>query len=109
MKTLKIVVAGVLTAAFITAPFTTYAVDAKTQNDTATKAIKAKPYPLSTCVVSGDKLGDMGDTYTFTYKGREIKMCCKDCRKEFDKHPAKYVKKLEAAEKKAKSEAPAAK
>jgi hypothetical protein len=26
-------------------------------------------------------------------------MCCKDCRKDFDKDPAKYIKKLETAEK----------
>ena len=73
----------------------------------ADDAAKPKPYPLKTCVVSGEKLGgDMGDPYVFVYKdknvkddpGREIKFCCKDCRKDFDKDPAKYIKKLEAAE-----------
>jgi len=44
----------------------------------------------------------MGEPYTFTYKDREIKLCCKDCRKDFDKDPAKYIKKIETAEKKAK-------
>ena len=44
----------------------------------------------------------MGEPYTFTYKDREIKLCCKDCRKDFDKNPAKFIKKLEAEEKKAK-------
>src|ERR1043165_7369823 len=63
---------------------------------------KGKPYPLKTCVVSDEKLGgDMGEPYVFTYQGREIKMCCKDCKKDFDKNPAKFMKKLEAAEKKA--------
>ena len=62
---------------------------------------KVKPYPLKTCIVSDEKLGDMGETYVFTHEGREIKMCCKDCRKEFDKDPAKFMKKLDAAEKKA--------
>lgn len=23
-----------------------------------------------------------------------VKLCCKDCRKDFDKDPAKYLKKL---------------
>jgi len=63
------------------------------------KAENAKPYPLKTCVVSGEKLdGDMGKPYVFTYQGREIKLCCNSCLKDFNKEPAKYIKKLEAAE-----------
>lgn len=64
------------------------------------KAPKAKAYPLTTCVVSGEKLeGDMGQSYVFTHEGREIKLCCKSCLKDFKKDPAKYVKKLDEAEK----------
>jgi YHS domain-containing protein len=64
-------------------------------------AAKAKPYLLKTCVVSDEKLGgEMGDPYVFTYEGREVKLCCKSCLKDFNKEPAKYVKKIEAAEKK---------
>jgi YHS domain-containing protein len=63
---------------------------------------KAKPYTLKTCIISGDKLGEMGEAYSFVYKGREIKLCCKSCLKDFNKEPAKYVKKIEEAEKKAK-------
>jgi hypothetical protein len=64
-------------------------------------ATKAKPYPLKTCVVSDEKFGgDMGDPYVFTHAGREVKLCCKACLKDFNKDPAKYVKKMEAAEKK---------
>lgn len=47
------------------------------------------------CIVSGDKLGEMGKPYVFKHEGREIKLCCKDCRKDFDKDPAKYLKKLD--------------
>lgn len=65
-------------------------------------AEKAKPYPLKTCVVSSEKLGgDMGDPYVFTHEGREIKLCCKSCLKDFKKDSAKYIKKIEAAEKQA--------
>jgi hypothetical protein len=65
-------------------------------------AAKVTTYPLKTCVVSGEKLGgDMGDPYVFTYQGREVKLCCKGCLDDFNKSPAKYVKKIEAAEKKA--------
>jgi YHS domain-containing protein len=42
----------------------------------------------------------MGDPYVFTHAGREVKLCCKACLKDFNKDPAKYVKKMEAAEKK---------
>jgi YHS domain-containing protein len=63
-----------------------------------------KPDKLTTCPVSGDKLSEMGKPYTFEYQGREVKLCCKDCKKDFDKDPAKYMKKIAAADK-----APAAK
>ena len=59
---------------------------------------KIKSYPLKTCVVSGEKLGEMGKPYVFTNDTREIKLCCKDCLKDFKKDPDKYVKKLEEAE-----------
>jgi len=62
---------------------------------------KLKPYPLKTCVVSGEKLGEMGDPYVWEYQGREIKFCCKGCVKDFKKDPAKYIKMIEAAEAKA--------
>ncbi len=58
-----------------------------------------KPYPLKTCVVSGEKLGEMGKPYVFTNGTREIKLCCKGCLKDFQKDSAKYLKKIEAAEK----------
>lgn len=61
---------------------------------------KAKPYTPNTCIVSGDKLGEMGKPVVFEYEGQEIKLCCKDCRKDFDKEPAKYMKKLEVKKEK---------
>lgn len=63
---------------------------------------KAKPYPLTTCVTDGEKLGSMGDPYVFTHAGREIKLCCKGCEGDFKKNSAKYLKQLDEAEKKAK-------
>ena len=71
----------------------------------------AKPYLLKTCIVSDEKLdGDMGKPYVFVEKGQEIKLCCKNCLKDFQKDPAKYLKKLADANKAAKestSSAPA--
>jgi YHS domain-containing protein len=54
-----------------------------------------KPYKLDTCIVSGEKLGEMGDPFVFTHEGQEIKLCCKSCKKKFDRNPAAYLKKLE--------------
>ena len=63
---------------------------------------KLKPYTLKICVVSGDKLGEMGDPYVYEYEGREIKMCCKGCLKDFNKDPDKYIKLIDEGEAKAK-------
>jgi YHS domain-containing protein len=67
--------------------------------DAAAKEAAARnPYPLKTCLVSGEKLGgEMGAPYTFVYEDREIKLCCKSCLKTFKKEPAKYMKKLAEA------------
>jgi len=93
MKNLKPIIVAGLTACFAFTPFFGFA---------AEKSEKLKPYPLATCVVSGEKLGEMGKPYVYEYKGREIKFCCKDCLKDFNKDTAKYIKKLEEAEAKAK-------
>lgn len=60
----------------------------------------AKPDLLATCPVSGEKLGEMGAPLTFTYKDQEVKLCCKSCKKKFDKDPEKYIALIRAADKK---------
>jgi hypothetical protein len=57
----------------------------------------AKPYPLKICVVTGEELGKMGEPMRFTYKGQEIKLCCKGCEKKFYADPEKYLEKIAAA------------
>jgi len=95
MTTTKTMVTTILVAAFLTAPLAGLAADAKDK--------KPKPYPLDTCVVSGEKFGgDMGEPYVFTHEGREIKLCCKSCKKDFDKDTAKLVAKVDEAAKKVK-------
>lgn len=56
-------------------------------------------YPLETCVVSGEKLGEMGKPYVFVHDGTEVHLCCEKCRAKFDKNPSKYLAKLAAAKK----------
>ena len=62
-------------------------------------ATPPKPDLLQTCPVSGDKLGDMGKPYVFVYKGQEVKLCCPNCKSDFDKDPGKYMKMIRAADK----------
>jgi YHS domain-containing protein len=62
--------------------------------------VKATPDLLTTCPVSGDKLGEMGKPLIFTYQDQEVKLCCKGCKKDFDKDPAQYLAKIRAADKK---------
>ncbi len=64
------------------------------------KAEKPKPYPLKICMVADEKLGEMGDPFVFVHEGQEIKLCCKSCKKDFDKDPKKFLKKLEKDDKK---------
>ena len=71
----------------------------------AADSAQDKPaYPLKTCVVSGEKLGSMGKSYVHSYEGREVQFCCKGCLKDFNKDPQKYLKKLDPAADKAKSQ-----
>jgi YHS domain-containing protein len=93
MKPIKNLTAALLILGVLAGPFSALAADQKP---------KLKPYSLKTCLVTDEKLGEMGDPYVFEYKGREIKFCCKGCVKDFKKEPAKYIKKLEEAEAKAK-------
>ena len=72
---------------------------AKADDAKAEKAAKAKPYPIKACVVSDEKFDSDMKPYTFTYKDQEIKLCCKDCLKDFNKQPEKYMKKIADAKK----------
>ncbi|MAI30862.1 MAG: hypothetical protein CMM07_04210 [Rhodopirellula sp.] len=51
-------------------------------------------YPLETCVVSGGKLGSMGEPFVVTHEGTEVRFCCDSCLPKFKKDPAKYLAKL---------------
>jgi YHS domain-containing protein len=93
MKVMRALVAAIVVAASLV-PLSSVGADKKSE--------KPKPYPLKTCIISGDKLGEMGDPFVYEYQGREIKFCCKNCLKDFKKDPAKYLKMIDEAEAKAK-------
>jgi len=96
MKTAKIITVLALTVSVLAAPFAGLADEIKKDKNLV-------PDKLTTCPVSGEKLGGMGKSYAFEYKGQEVKLCCKDCKKDFEKDPAKYIKKIRAADKAAKN------
>lgn len=68
---------------------------------------KAKAaYPLKTCVVSDEQLGEMGDPIDFVYEQtgqppRLVRFCCKHCKGDFLKDPAKFLKTIDEAAAKA--------
>ena len=93
----------VLAAVFAAAPAIIHA-----GGTNSVAASKPVPYPLKTCVVSGDKLGgDMGEPVVFVYTNnganQEIKFCCQMCKPTFLAEPNKYMKILKEAEAKAKA------
>ncbi len=90
MKNLKLIPGLVLTAALV-------AFAPSIRADGTNAASSVKPDLLPTCPVSGDKLGEMGPPTVFVYQGQEVKLCCPDCKKDFDKDPAKYLKKIQDA------------
>jgi YHS domain-containing protein len=96
MKLLKPLTACLLVTTFALGPVGALAADKKSEK-------KAKPYPLDTCVVSSEGLDSMGEPFVFAHEGREVKLCCKDCKKDFDKETAKFVAKIDAAAKKVKA------
>lgn len=73
------------------------AIAALVANASAEDVTKSDPYPLSTCIVSGGKLGSMGEPVMYDHEGREIRFCCKGCAKAFRKDPAKYLTKIHEA------------
>ena len=76
--------------AFILSGFGSQADDVKTA-----KADKAKPYKLEKCIVSDEKFeGSDMKPFEFVRDGQTFKLCCKNCLKDFDKDPKKYVAKL---------------
>jgi YHS domain-containing protein len=93
---------GLLGAAFIATPAVAQAAGCggcctvTPMADAAKPDAATKPYTLDTCIVTDEKLDADPDmkSYAFVHEGQEIKLCCKSCKKKFDKEPAKYLKKL---------------
>jgi YHS domain-containing protein len=60
------------------------------------KSTKPTPYPLKTCMVSGEDLDSMDERVSTVYEGQVFEFCCKPCLKKFNKDPEKYQAMLAA-------------
>ena len=58
---------------------------------------EAAAYPIDFCVVSGEKLGSMGDAIEVTVEGRTVMLCCEMCKTDLMNDPSVYLAKLDAA------------
>ena len=98
MKKLKFFAVMALFTASLATPFAIRAAD----TNSVASAQKPTPYPLKTCVVSGEKLGEMGPPIEFVYTNKavnqEIKFCCPMCKGRFLNEPDKYMKTITEAE-----------
>lgn len=56
-------------------------------------------YPLDKCIVSGESLSSMGEPVDVLYGTKLVRFCCKKCVPEFQKKPAEYLAKIDAARK----------
>jgi YHS domain-containing protein len=99
MKKIKFIAATALAIAFLSGSLIARA----DGTNSVSPAIPTTPPPvpdlLTTCPVSGEKLGSMGAPVVFVYQGQEVKLCCPSCKPDFDKDPAKYMKLIRAADK----------
>ena len=60
-----------------------------------------KDYPLKKCPISGKAYGSGGmKAYKITHEGTDVWLCCKGCKDDFEKDPAKYAKMVKDAAKK---------
>ncbi len=67
--------------------------------DEAVVEQQGKDYPLKTCPVSKDEIDGMGKPVDLVVAGRLVRLCCRDCKKDVEKDPAKYVAQVDAARK----------
>ena len=65
--------------------------------DAAVIEQQRKTYALETCVVSGSKLGSMGDPVEVVIANRLVRLCCGGCKGRLRGDPSKYLEMVDAA------------
>jgi hypothetical protein len=64
------------------------------EKPTAEQLASAKAYPLDTCLVSGEKLGEMGEPVVLLVGNQQVKLCCDSCLPDVKKDTATLMTKL---------------
>lgn len=54
-------------------------------------------YPLDNCIVTGMKLGSMGDPFDHMHRNRLVRFCCAGCVEPFESETTKYLETLDSA------------
>jgi YHS domain-containing protein len=70
-------------------------------------AQQLKNYPLTTCVVTDEPLGSMGETIDYVWNNRLVRFCCEGCIDAFEEDPAPFIAKIDKAAKAKASKSPA--
>lgn len=70
---------------------------AEQPSDAEIIAAQLPSYPLDTCVISGEGLGEMGGALDLVVEGRLIRVCCKGCIKGVKKDSAAAIAAIDAA------------
>jgi type II secretory ATPase GspE/PulE/Tfp pilus assembly ATPase PilB-like protein len=63
--------------------------------DAAVIAAQKPIFPAMKCAISGDEIG--ADAIDMVYGTRLVRLCCKGCKKGFEKDPAAAMAKIDAA------------
>lgn len=69
----------------------------KAKLEEATAKMQAMVYPLTECVISGEKLGGMGEPVKLVLDGTLVELCCKHCTAKAKAKPAELAAKVVAA------------
>jgi type II secretory ATPase GspE/PulE/Tfp pilus assembly ATPase PilB-like protein len=65
--------------------------------DAGVIAAQKASYPLTTCPISGEKLGGMGEPVNVVQGTKLVKLCCNNCKKGLEKDPAAALAKVDKA------------
>ena len=65
--------------------------------DEAVVARQGETYPLTTCPVSGAKLGSMGEPVDLVVANRLVRLCCEGCEGQVMANPAKVLDAVDGA------------
>jgi len=65
------------------------------ESDAAVVEAQLRHYPIGTCIVSGGKLGSMGDPVNYVHEGRLVRFCCAGCVPAFEESPEEFLSALD--------------